>query len=43
MQEVMQIEREVAAGDRQREASLAAIRDRLISGMRDVHAAALQQ
>jgi class 3 adenylate cyclase/uncharacterized protein YaaN involved in tellurite resistance len=43
MQEVMQIEREVAAGDRQREANLATIRDRLISGMRDVHAAALQQ
>jgi hypothetical protein len=43
MREVMQIEREVAAADRQREANLAAIRDRLISGMRDVHAAALQQ
>jgi class 3 adenylate cyclase/uncharacterized protein YaaN involved in tellurite resistance len=43
MQEVMQIEREVAAGDREREAKLSAIRDRLISGMRDVHAAVLQQ
>lgn len=43
MHEVMQIEREVAATDRQREARLAAIRDRLISGMRDVHAAAVQQ
>ena len=43
MQEVMQIEREVAAGDREREVKLSAIRDRLISGMRDVHAAALQQ
>jgi hypothetical protein len=43
MQEVMQIEREVAAADRQREAKLAAIRDRLVSGMRDVHAAAVQQ
>jgi uncharacterized protein YaaN involved in tellurite resistance len=43
MQEVMQIEREVAAADRQREAKLAAIRDRLVSGMRDVHTAAVQQ
>ena len=43
MQEVMQIEREVAAADRQREAKLAAIRDRLVSGMREVHAAAVQQ
>jgi class 3 adenylate cyclase/uncharacterized protein YaaN involved in tellurite resistance len=43
MQEVMQIEREVAAGDREREAKLAAIRDRLVSGMRDVRAAAVQQ
>jgi class 3 adenylate cyclase/uncharacterized protein YaaN involved in tellurite resistance len=43
MQEVMQIEREVAAGDREREAKLAAIRDRLVSGMRGVHAAAVQQ
>ena len=43
MQEVMQIEREVAAADGQREAKLSAIRNRLISGMRDVHAAALQQ
>jgi hypothetical protein len=40
---VMQIEREVAAGDREREAKLAAIRDRLVSGMRGVHAAAVQQ
>src|SRR6516162_2267656 len=43
MQEVMQIEREVAAADREREAKLAAIRDRLISGMRGVHAAAVLQ
>jgi uncharacterized protein YaaN involved in tellurite resistance len=42
MHEVMQIEREVAAGDREREAKLAAIRDRLVLGMRDVHAAAVQ-
>lgn len=42
MHEVMQIEREVAAADRQREAKLAAIRDRLVSGMREVHAAAVQ-
>jgi uncharacterized protein YaaN involved in tellurite resistance len=42
MHEVMQIEREVADADRDREAKLAAIRDRLISGMRGVHAAAVQ-
>ena len=42
MQEVMQIEREVAAGDREREAKLSAIRDRLVSGMRGVHAVAVQ-
>lgn len=43
MQEVMEIEREVAAGDREREAKLAAIRDRLVVGMRDVNAAAVQR
>ena len=34
MHEVIEIEREVAAGDREREAKLAAIRDRLATGMR---------
>jgi hypothetical protein len=43
MQEVMTIEREVAAGDREREAKLAAIRDRLVRGMQGVNAAAVQQ
>jgi uncharacterized protein YaaN involved in tellurite resistance len=43
MHEVIAIEREVAAGDRDREAKLAAIRDRLVRGMQGVHAAAVQK
>lgn len=43
MHEVMEIEREVAAGDREREAKLAAIRDRLVRGMQGVNAAAIQK
>jgi uncharacterized protein YaaN involved in tellurite resistance len=43
MHEVMEIEREVAAGDREREAKLAAIRDRLVSGMQGVNKAAVQK
>jgi uncharacterized protein YaaN involved in tellurite resistance len=43
MHEVMEIEREVAAGDREREAKLAAIRDRLVHGMQGVNAAAVQK
>jgi uncharacterized protein YaaN involved in tellurite resistance len=43
MHEVMEIEREVAAGDREREAKLAAIRDRLVRGMQGVNAAAVQK
>lgn len=43
MHEVIAIEREVAAGDRDREAKLAAIRDRLVRGMQGVNAAAVQQ
>lgn len=43
MQEVMEIEREVVAGDREREAKLAAIRDRLVLGMRDVNAATVRK
>jgi uncharacterized protein YaaN involved in tellurite resistance len=41
MHEVIEIEREVAAGDREREAKLAAIRDRLVRGMQGVNAAAI--
>jgi uncharacterized protein YaaN involved in tellurite resistance len=37
MHEVIDIEREVAAGDREREAKLAAIRDKLVIGMRGVN------
>jgi uncharacterized protein YaaN involved in tellurite resistance len=43
MHEVIDIEREVAAGDREREAKLAAIRDRLVRGMQGVNAAAVQK
>ena len=42
MHEVIEIEREVAAGDREREAKLAEIRDRLGVGMRGVSQHALQ-
>ena len=41
MHEVIDIEREVAAADREREARLSAIRDRLITGMQGVRAHAL--
>jgi uncharacterized protein YaaN involved in tellurite resistance len=43
MHEVIDIEREVAAGDREREAKLAEIRDRLVHGMQGVQAAAVQK
>ncbi|HEY4920974.1 MAG TPA: hypothetical protein VII40_12785, partial [Xanthobacteraceae bacterium] len=43
MHEVIEIEREVAAGDREREGKLAEIRDRLVHGMQGVQAAALQK
>jgi uncharacterized protein YaaN involved in tellurite resistance len=43
MHEVIDIEREVAAGDREREAKLAGIRDKLVAGMQGVHRHALQQ
>jgi uncharacterized protein YaaN involved in tellurite resistance len=43
MHEVIEIEREVAAGDREREARLAEIRDKLVHGMQGVQAAALQR
>jgi uncharacterized protein YaaN involved in tellurite resistance len=42
MHEVIDIEREVAAGDREREAKLAAIRDRLVQGMHGVTRRALE-
>lgn len=42
MHEVIEIEREVAAGDREREAKLAAIRDKLTTGMRGVQLHAIQ-
>ena len=40
MGEVIEIERQVAAGDREREAKLAEIRDRLVTGMQGVNQAA---
>jgi uncharacterized protein YaaN involved in tellurite resistance len=43
MHEVIEIEREVAAGDREREAKLSAIRDRLVQGMQGVNAATVQR
>jgi hypothetical protein len=43
MHEVIKIEREVEAGDREREAKLAEIRDRLVRGMQGVAAAAVQK
>ena len=43
MHEVIQIEREVADGDRERERKLAEIRDRLVKGMQGVAAAAVQK
>jgi uncharacterized protein YaaN involved in tellurite resistance len=43
MHEVIAIEREVAAADRDREAKLAEIRDRLVRGMQGVQAAGLQK
>lgn len=42
MNEVLDIEKEVAAGDREREAKLAAIRDRLGQGMRGVNQRTLE-
>src|SRR6201999_835795 len=43
MHEVIEIEREVASGDRAREAKLAAIRDRLVTGMHGINQSALQK
>jgi uncharacterized protein YaaN involved in tellurite resistance len=42
MNEVIDIEREVAAGDREREAKLAEVRDRLVRGMQGVYRHALE-
>jgi uncharacterized protein YaaN involved in tellurite resistance len=43
MNEVIDIEREVAAGDREREAKLLAVRDRLVTGMQGVNARAIEK
>ena len=43
MNEVIDIEREVAAGDRDREAKLAVVRDRLVQGMRSVNQRAIEK
>jgi uncharacterized protein YaaN involved in tellurite resistance len=43
MNEVIDIEREVAAGDRDREAKLAEVRDRLVKGMRAVNQRAVEK
>ena len=43
MNEVIDIEREVAAGDRDREAKLAEVRDRLVQGMRSVNQRAVEK
>jgi len=43
MNEVIDIEREVAAGDREREARLTEVRDRLIRGMQGVNQRAIEQ
>jgi uncharacterized protein YaaN involved in tellurite resistance len=43
MHEVIEIERQVAAGDRDREGKLAEIRDRLVRGMQGVKAAAVEK
>ena len=42
MHEVIDIERDVANGDREREAKLTAIRDRLVTGMQGVARHAVQ-
>jgi uncharacterized protein YaaN involved in tellurite resistance len=42
MNEVIDIEREVAAGDREREAKLAEVRNRLVKGMQGVNARAVE-
>ena len=43
MNEVIDIEREVAAGDREREAKLTEIRTRLVTGMQGVNARAIEK
>jgi hypothetical protein len=43
MNEVIDIEREVAAGDREREAKLVEIRDRLVRGMQGVYQRAVEK
>ena len=43
MHEVIDIEREIAAGDREREAKLADVRNKLVIGMQGVNAHALEK
>jgi uncharacterized protein YaaN involved in tellurite resistance len=43
MNEVIDIEREVAAGDREREAKLAEVRDRLVRGMQGINQRAVEK
>jgi hypothetical protein len=43
MNDVIDIERQVAAGDREREARLTDVRDRLIRGMQGVNQRAVEQ
>jgi hypothetical protein len=43
MHEVIDIEREVAAGDREREAKLAEVRDKLVRGMQGVNQRAIEK
>jgi uncharacterized protein YaaN involved in tellurite resistance len=43
MNEVLDIEREIAAGDKQREAELVAVRDRLVKGMQGVTLRAVEK
>ena len=43
MNDVIDIERQVAAGDREREARLTEVRDRLIRGMQGVNQRAVEQ
>jgi hypothetical protein len=43
MNEVIDIEREIAAGDRERDAKLAEVRDRLVRGMQGVNQRAIEK
>jgi hypothetical protein len=43
MHEVIDIEREIAAGDKDREAKLSEVRDRLVKGMQSVSRRAVEK